>query len=244
MTANWYEIDPTVGLTSSGDYVSFARRFLAENTALARDAAVCYAKRAVCREIDAFMLSNHLSAFLGCKYPPKIDMVSEVGLSVPDVVRDFVINPRNDIEHKYIIPDAVQAKHAVEIAELFMSLIAKEQERRAILSIACSISVSRRRSCKPGNEYDHLEFTLQKQNKPMLLIEQGSEDSLVMVIHPSDMEVTACPLRKFTRDQAIALAKLLRQHYVLAQQGSSTRTLVDCAWLAKLKTQLRLPSVC
>src|SRR5437764_4439559 len=104
MTADWYEIDPTIGLTPGAEYVSFARRFLAENTALARDAAVCYAKRAVCREIDAFMMCNHLTAFLRCNYSAKIDMVREIGLSVLDVVRDLVINPRNDVEHKYVVP--------------------------------------------------------------------------------------------------------------------------------------------
>src|SRR5690242_14851938 len=77
VTTYWYEFDPTVGLTSSAEYLLFARRFLAENTALARDAAVCYAKRAVCREIDAFMMCNHLTAFLGCNYRVKIDMLSE-----------------------------------------------------------------------------------------------------------------------------------------------------------------------
>src|SRR5438874_13426799 len=87
MTPHWVEIDPTIELTSSAEYVSWARKVMAENTALGRDAALCYAKRAICREIDAFMMCNHLTSFLGRQYPEKIEMLVEVGLSVPDIVR-------------------------------------------------------------------------------------------------------------------------------------------------------------
>jgi hypothetical protein len=235
----WFEIDLAVGLTPSAEYLSFATRFLTENTALARDATVCYAKRAVCREIDAFMICNHLSAFLGCNYPVKIDMLSEIALPVFDVVRDLVIDPRNDVEHKYVIPTAIEAKHAVQIAEMFMKSIVKEQGQHAIISLAPSISFQRKRCSEPGNEYDRLVFTLDKRHKPMLLIDPGSADSVVMVIHPGDEEVTICPLSKFERKEAIALAKLLREHYGLPHGGM----LVDRVWLSALKTQLGLPNI-
>jgi len=240
VTTSWFEIDPTVGLTSSAEYLLFARKLLAENTPLARDAAVCYAKRAVCRQIDAFMMCNHLAAFLGSNYPVKIEMLKEIAIPVLDVVRDLVIDPRNDMEHKYIIPSATQAKHAVEIAELFMQSIEKEHERHAIISLASSISVIQQRCCEPGNEYERLEFSLDKRHKPMLFVDPGDEESVVMIIHPGDQEVTRCPLSQFKREQATTLAKLLRQHCALAQGG----TLVDKVWLSTLKTQLSLPRIC
>jgi hypothetical protein len=243
MTPHWVEIDPTIELTSSAEYVSWARKVMAENTALGRDAALCYAKRAICREIDAFMMCNHLTSFLGRQYPEKIEMLVEVGLSVPDIVRELVINPRNDVEHNYVVPEDTQTRHAVQIAELFINATARERERHAIISIAWSITVHRERSCAPGNEYDRLEFTLHHQNKPMLLIDPCPVNPLVMILHPANDEVIACPLRNFKRNDAIALAKLLRQHYALAQ-GGHDRTLVDCDWLTTLKTQLSLPNIC
>jgi hypothetical protein len=210
MTPDWVEIDPTIELTSSAEYVSWARKVMAENTALGRDAALCYAKRAICREIDAFRMCNHLTSFLGRQYPEKIEMLVEVGLSVPDIVRELVINPRNDVEHNYV-PEDTQTRHAVQIAELFINATARERERHAIISIAWSITVHRERSCAPGNEYDRLEFTHHHQNKPMLLIDPCPVNPLVMILHPANDELIACPLRNFKRNDAIALAKLLRQ---------------------------------
>src|SRR5712691_944470 len=51
--------------TSSDTYLRWAHDSLAQNTPLGFDAALCYAKRSACREIDAFMVCNHFSRFRG-----------------------------------------------------------------------------------------------------------------------------------------------------------------------------------
>lgn len=243
MRRDWYEIDPTVKLTPSTEYLSWAHALLAKDVPENRDGALCYAKRAVCRDIDGFIICNHLGSFLRRDYPDKIKLLSEIGVSVPPVVHDLVIDPRNDVEHNYVIPDRTQAKHAVQIATLFIDATAAERERRAIISLACSITVCEQSSRAPGNYYDRRQFTLSREAAPMLLMDLCSESPLVMVLHPADEEVSFCPLRNFSAKQAIALATLLRQHYASVQSASTRGTLVDCDWLTSLKTQLGLLNI-
>ena len=78
------------------------------------DLAVCYAKRAVCRLIDSLIHHNHLRKWMRSNYPPKIAMLKQVGIEVKSVVRELIIDSRNDIEHSYSTPTESQARHAVD----------------------------------------------------------------------------------------------------------------------------------
>src|SRR5260370_3187100 len=111
-----YEIDLVSDWTSSDTYLQWAHNSLAQNTPLGFDAALCYAKRSACREIDAFMICNHFGRFRGTNYPAKMKMLSQVGLSTPDLIYELIIDPRNDVEHSYKGCTWAQAKRAVELA--------------------------------------------------------------------------------------------------------------------------------
>lgn len=157
-------------------------------------------------------------------------MLSTVGLFIPDIVHELIIDPRNDAEHEYIMPTREQAKRAVEIADLFIRATKEEREQFAIVSIGWSISVLSQRSCAPGNEYERLEFT--GPSEPMLLIDDFAAEPDVVVLYPGKGEVIACRLRDFKRDETIELAKLLRQQRESPPQSGFTRISHD-RWIAR-----------
>jgi len=184
------------------------------------------------------MTCNHLGSFLRETYPRKIEMLSQVGLYIPDIVYELIIDPRNDIEHSYKEPTFQQAKRAVQVAELFLKATADEREHHAIISIGWSISIHEERRSTPEREYERIEFTLTPQNAPMLLIDVCVDNHQVMIIHPKDEEVVACPLHEFQRDEAIVLAKMLRKYYTFHNAGSWRK--LKCDWLNKLKADIGL----
>jgi hypothetical protein len=231
-----YEIDVTSQMTTSGDYLQWARECLKGNLPVSWDAALCYAKRAVCREIDAFMHCNHFGTFLGKPYPQKIDMLSAVGVSIPSIVHELIIEPRNEVEHTYKTPTQEDAKHAVELAELFLAATQDERKHHAIIAIAWSITIREER----GPTYERIEFRLDRANNPMLLIDVCAQEQAVMVLIPKDEEIRWCRLALFSPDQAIALVKMLRQHYTFEQTGSYSIRIDTCAWLAQLKKDIDL----
>jgi hypothetical protein len=98
---NWYEVDLTSDWKTSSDYLNWGRQCFQLQTEFSSDSALNYAKRAACREIDGFMVRNHLSHLIRAKYPEKIEMLCDVGISIPEVVHELVIEPRNEVEHKY-----------------------------------------------------------------------------------------------------------------------------------------------
>src|SRR6059036_1623445 len=91
--SNFYEIDLISDWTRAECYLSWAHNCLARNDSFGWDAAVCYAKRAACQQIDALMVYNHLRAFVGSNYPEKAEMLEQVGLPVPSIIQELIIDP-------------------------------------------------------------------------------------------------------------------------------------------------------
>ena len=238
--SSWFEIDSVSHWRSSAVYLKWAQDCLPQNTAFGLDAALCYAKRAVCREIDAFMTCNHFGSFLGDTYPAKIKMLRDVGLRIPDVIHQLIIDPRNESEHSYTVSAFGDVKKAVELAELFLMATTDEQKHHAIISIGWSIDIRQAKCAIPGKEYERLDFTLSDQSAPMLLIDVCADEHHAIILHPKDKEVSACSLREFKREQILDLARLLRRYYAFQQTGNWSCALNKCDWLLKLKADIDL----
>jgi hypothetical protein len=237
--ASRYEIDLIPGWTSSALYLSWAQECFAQNNDFGWDAAVCYAKRASCREIDAFMVYHHLG-HLRATYPEKIELLSKVGISIPEIIHELIIEPRNDIEHSYKASTFEQAKRAVQLSGLLLRATADEREHRAIISIGWSINIHEERRSTPGNEYERIDFAVTHQHGAMLLIDVCTEDHQVMVIHPKDEEILICPMNEFSKNEAVQLAQMLRKHYALENSGSWGVAQKNIGWVSKLKEDLGL----
>ena len=66
---------------------------------------VAYAKRAVCCVIDTLILIHHLEYAKKCNYPVKIDGLTSIGIDVDNIIQELIIDPRNEMEHKYKVPE-------------------------------------------------------------------------------------------------------------------------------------------
>src|SRR5690349_21903094 len=95
-TCNWLE-----DWIPAADFLAWAQQGLAGGGAHGLSDAITYAKRAVASRIDALALFNHLRPILRSSYPRRMEALQEIGIDVPEVVHDLVIDPRNDLEHDY-----------------------------------------------------------------------------------------------------------------------------------------------
>jgi hypothetical protein len=235
-----YEADLIPDWTASECYLGWAKDCLSQDSSFGRDAAVCYAKRAACRRIDAFVVCNHFS-HLPLNYPGKIETLSKIGLCVHDLVHELVIDPRNQIEHAYSSPTQQEARSAVQLCEMFMVATSEEAKRNAIISIGWSMGITHKICDAPGKEYDLIDFTLRRESSPMLLIDVSDlNEQNVMIIHPGDEEIAVCPLQQFDRSAVVRLATMLRQHYKFEKSGSYGSHKLKRDYLNKLKADIGL----
>jgi hypothetical protein len=233
--ATRYEIDAISAFTSSDVYLTWAKECLAHGTAMHYDAALSYAKRAVCREIDAFMVCNHLQRFLGVKYPAKIEMLAAVGIDIPSIVYDLIIDPRNNVEHAYAQPTASQARHAIDVASLFLQATAVERDYRATIALGWSIITP------VTMILENMQFALDPDGDPMLFADICAMKPRAMILHARTTEILECLMQAFSEKDTITFAKLLRRQYAAGLAGGDRSYYrASCAWLQKLKDQLGL----
>jgi len=120
-------------------FLDWARRGLTEADGYGLSNAVTYAKRAAACRIDVLLQYNHLVPFSRSMFPEKITALRRVGLSIPDVVHELVIDPRNAVEHNYQLPDPETARHAVGVAELFVGATDAEYQRSSIVAVGWNV---------------------------------------------------------------------------------------------------------
>jgi hypothetical protein len=201
----------------SAEFLHWARRGLTAGDAQGLSDAITYAKRAVASRIDALVLFNHLRPFLRSTYPRKMEALDQLGLEVPDVVHDLVIDPRNDLEHEYSWPQANTARHAVGIADLLLRATQSEYDRTSIVAVQWNINGSQLIS--PSGEV----VTFQGFGpRTMLFIDVFEEMPAAKIVDPTVPEIRSVALASFDEEQALSLAELLRRNYSgshLSQSG-------------------------
>ncbi len=214
-----YEAILTADWNTGAQYLEWAKACLKEKSAYGNDAAVCYSKRAVCRMIDSMMLNNHLNYWLGDQYPKKLEMLTELGIFAPSIVHKFIIGPRNEVEHTYRQPTDEEARHAVELGELFLGATDQEGKQNLIVSYNWSISYSGFYSSKGAKH----GFRLDPTSAAMVIVDvTDAANHEVLVLRPSDAEVLVCPMREFKREQAVEFAKRMRKQGGGGMSGSHT----------------------
>jgi len=212
-TCNWL-----VDWISPAEFLQWAQRGVADGDARGFSDAITYAKRAVASRIDALILFNHLRPFLRSPYPLKMQALARVGVDVPDVVNDLVIDPRNDLEHDYSWPEASTAKHAVGVASLFLRATQPEYDRGSIVAVQWNVMGSHLLSSS-GEAVRLREFG----TRPMLFIDVFEETAAAKIVDPVVPEIRSATLTSFDGDQAVALADILRQNYTCGHPSQSGR---------------------
>jgi len=104
-------------------FLEWAHRGLEDGGGYGLSNAIGYAKQTVACRIDGILRSYRVRALERANYPAKIDVLNELGVSIPQIIKELVIDPRNEVEHKYHMPTRQAARQAIEIAELFSVLL-------------------------------------------------------------------------------------------------------------------------
>lgn len=193
--------------------LSWAKASLSMKNARANADALSWAKRAVCARIDRFLKLCLLSDVAPKEYPRRIQLLREVGIDLPDVVYEFIIKPRNDLEHLYMLPpDISVAKNAVEIAQLslgatndYLTFSCKCCGR---IALNCNIQFSRRSG--------HYSFS----NETMIFADVFTEPIKIKVIDPISCECRFAFLSSFEREKAIELSVLFNQRPAYVEEES------------------------
>src|SRR5206468_2529924 len=77
----------------------------------------------------------HVFASRNQSYPVRIEALTQIGIRIPSIVRDLVIEPRNILEHTYELPSKRQAQHALDVADLMLRATDSEDSRGIIVAL-------------------------------------------------------------------------------------------------------------
>ena len=171
--------------------------------------AVVDAKRAACRVIDTLILKYHLEYAKRCGYPEKIDGLAKIGISLDSIVLELIIDPRNELEHKYRVPESEQAADAIQVAGLFVAGMRQEFERKPIIAFDWNLLGG---VLHPQEAGDVTEFNGFSAN-PMFFIDVFGKQIEVKIVDPQASEVLYAPLNAFSEEDCIDLGTYLRSHY-------------------------------
>ena len=210
-------------------FLDWARQGMEENDPYGLSNAICYAKRAVACRIDVLIHYNHLAPLYRANYPDKIETLRQLNIRIPGVIHDLVIDPRNMLEHNYESPTEEVARHAIDVAELFIHASQDEYDRSSIVAVDWNVLGSQTIS-KNGVNVCFREFL----NKPMLFIDVFKEAIPVKIIDPDNNEIRFTNLSTFNREQALRLSQILRCNY---SEPSLSRNGMGRIYFTEMKRQ-------
>jgi hypothetical protein len=187
--------------------------------------------------MDGLLAHNHFGCFHGSNNQKKSEYLAALKVPGLALVRDLVIDPRNDIEHAYELATADQARRACELAELFLGATDQEAATPAILARGWNVNFRETRSVVPGKECHIIQLDLTKDHAPMLLILGYPDAPEVLVTLPREETLRTCPLKDFAPDQVLKLNATLREW---PKPNSFCSRSVEPDFLAILKEQLKL----
>jgi hypothetical protein len=199
----------------AGVFLDWARRGLTEADGYGLSNAVTYAKRAAACRIDALLQYNHLAPFSRAAFRKKIDALRQVGVGIPEVVHELVIDPRNAVEHNYQLPDLEAARHAVGVAQLFVGATDSEHQRSSIVAVAWNVMGSQLLT----SEREYVRFR-EFGDRPMLFIDVFEEPHAAKIVDPKNCEIRSADLLSFSEEQSVTLAQLLRSNYAAGSLSS------------------------
>jgi len=202
--------------TKPATYLEWAGRGFRDADDYGLANAITYAKRAACCRIDGLIHNYHLQRLERASFPEKIEALEHIGIEIPSVIQELIINPRNQLEHDYVPPDADTARRAWGIATLFLTATDSVDSQESIIALNMNMQYT--------NAINHREqrVTFNGWSKgAMLFMDIFAEPQTAKIVDGEHQEVRYVELAKFTRQEAIELASILRGHYSLQNRGSS-----------------------
>ena len=189
-------------------FLEWAHRGLEDGGGYGLSNAIGYAKQTVACRIDGILRSYRVRALERANYPAKIDVLNELGVSIPQIIKELVIDPRNEVEHKYQMPTRQAARQAIEIAELLLRATEAESTRPSIVAVNWNVLGG----LSWNGRQHHVTFD-GFSNEPMLLIDVFDSPNSVKIVDPLRDEIRWASLASFDKKEALQLARLLRANY-------------------------------
>lgn len=215
-TYSWFD----AGWCTPDKYLEWAKVELLRADEIGYNSAITYAKRACARIIDGLICTYHQQEMVKVNrsYPKKTERLTELGIEVPEIIRTWIFDPRNELEHDYKLACEEDAKTAVELAQLFVGAMRQETEHPPIVTVGWNVLGGEGYSAKSGVilRFDGFAET------PMLFIDVFDDPILVKVIHPRDEEIQYAPLRDFQDNECLILGRKLREHWSLRDRSESS----------------------
>jgi hypothetical protein len=189
------------GITSK-TYLEWAQRGYEEGGEYGFNSCISNAKLAVCSKLDNLLILNHLRKLLSHPYPRKIEVLEVIGVQIPSVVYDLIIEPRNDLEHSYVAPSEKTAKHALGVAKLALPGISDEFCGVIALNwigYSLQTAIVEEPTAFPG-----------WGSEPVLFVDIFDKAPKILFIDETKNEISLTNLDTFNKNEAIGFAKLLR----------------------------------
>jgi hypothetical protein len=151
-------------------------------------------------------------------FPAKIGALEGIGIDVPTVIQELIINPRNELEHEYVAANADTARRALEIATLFLTATDSVDSQESIIALNMNMRCSHEFK-EDGEErvtFNGWSGTL------MLFIDVFAEPHTAKIVDGEKRQLRYAKLANFSRYEAIQLASILHSHHSLQNRGSSS----------------------
>jgi len=201
--------------TKPATYLEWARLGFRDADDYGLANTITYAKRAACCRIDRLIHNYHLQRLHRASFPEKIEVLERIGIGVPSVIQELIINPRNELEHDYVPVDAATARRALDIATLFLTAIDSVDSQQSIIALNMNMLYTHASNRGEGR------VTFNGWSKgAMLFMDIFDEPQTAKIVDGEHGELRYLELAKFTRQEAVELARILHGHYSLQNRGS------------------------
>ncbi len=185
-------------------YLEWARGGLAADDEHGLADAITYAKRAACCRIDHLIHNYHLGRLHRLSFPSKITALEGVGLEIPSIIQELIIDPRNELEHDYVPANRDTARRACEIAQMFVTTTDEVDHRDSVIAVNMNLSYSH----SLGRGGEHVTFN-GWHDGAMIFMDIFAERPAAKIVDGVRGEVVFTELSNFARKEAIQLGRIL-----------------------------------
>jgi hypothetical protein len=166
--------------------------------------------------IDRLIRNYHLQRLRRAAFPKKIEGLAAIGISIPSVIHELIIDPRNELEHEYLIPDPDVARRATDVASLFIAATDEADLQESIVAINSNYLYA-------GGLYKGQRIVKFEgwSDGVMVFIDIFNDPHTAKIVDGQKMEVCFTQLQEFSIDENVKLGSFIRRHYSLNSRNSS-----------------------
>lgn len=215
----WLDFEEEKDVISSNTYLEWAQNGFDEGSDSGLSSCISHAKLAVRSMLDKLLIQNHLNKILGKNYPFKINTLKEIGILIPSVVHKLIIEPRNELEHKYAKPNLELAENALGVARLAVGGISDKFGNIIALNWAAIMNLKWGETPTEFPGWNNNEFP-QSGNTTILFVDVFDETPKALLIDEVSQEIRFAYLDAFSNNEAITFSQVLRS---IDQHGKGGR---------------------